>query len=98
MAKKRQMLLNQYWKLLFCARKFKSFFGFHFSENPIEETHLQKRFDFGEESPPVPISQLKVRSGISLDDSDGVDLLLSPLESAPRQVTTAVRLEVDDQI
>ena len=46
----------------------------------------------------MPIPEFEVRSGVPLDDADGVDLLLSPLESPTRQITTTIRLEVHDQV
>ena len=60
--------------------------------------YLKQRFDFGEESPPIPVPQLEVGSGVPLNDSDGVDLFLASLEGASGQITPTIRLEVDDQI
>lgn len=38
-------------------------------------TDLEKWLDFGEQSPPLPVSQLEVGSTVALDDSDGAELL-----------------------
>ena len=45
---------------------------------------LKKRFDFCEKSPPLPVAELEVGSTVSLDDTNGIQLLLALLE-IPRE-------------
>jgi hypothetical protein len=37
--------------------------------------YLKQRFDFGVESPPLPVSQLQIGGAISLKNTNGVQLL-----------------------
>ena len=60
--------------------------------------NIEKRLDFGKQSPPGPVPQLHVASPISLDNSDCGQLLNSPLVVSPCNVSSRISLEDCDDL
>uniref|UniRef100_A0A2M4C5L0 Putative secreted protein n=1 Tax=Anopheles marajoara TaxID=58244 RepID=A0A2M4C5L0_9DIPT len=60
--------------------------------------HLEQWLHLSVQAPPLPVTQLQVGGTVALNNTDRVQLLQPLLVVAPSQKTTAVRLEVDDQV
>ena len=60
--------------------------------------YLEQWFDFGEQSPPLPVSEFEICSTVSLYDSDSTELLKAFLVVTPGEHASSVSLESDDNL
>lgn len=86
--------MKRFFKLLFLFLDAAEFFLFS-NHVFFLSGHLQKRLDFSEEPPPLPITQFQISQAVALDDANGTKLVLAfgEVSTKKQKLSTSSKLK-----